>query len=160
MAAIESPGRARMNASQNAFAQRMMDKPKCESLNSDPSYRIFYDPPELIQMAFGGREWFQDVGNYAVSRVGLFKGLTWYLSALIVRQEERGINRVRITARPKRPGQEEQLYDMEFLCQPEPGEGADASDPLPQSRVITHRPGIVAANLKAVYAEVLGEHAI
>lgn len=43
------------DAKAHEFAKRMMEKPKPASLTSDPEARIFYDPPELIQIAFGGR---------------------------------------------------------------------------------------------------------
>lgn len=157
---LDSPGRRRLTAADSPFVTRLMQRGMPESLNSDPDARIFYDPPEMIQIAFGGRQWFHEVGNHAIHRVGLFHGLGWALAPLVSTQDERGINRVRVTARPKRPSHKEQLYDMEFLHQPEPGERDNPSDPLPQARIVTHRPGIVASNLKTVYADVLGEHAV
>ncbi len=140
----------------NAFARRMMERPRPESLNSDPAYRIFYDPPELIQIAFGGRQWFWEQGCTGVHRVGVFKGLGWELPLVVKRQEERGITGVRITARRAKLGGE-QLYDLEFLARVVDPEYA--SGPITQ-RVIDHRPGLTVDQLKPAYAEVLGEHAI
>lgn len=157
----EPHGRAKMNAAAHAFAKRMMDRPVGASMDSDPAARIFYDPPELIQIAFGGRQWFHETDCTEVHRVGLFKGLGWQVSSLVQKQDERGITGVRITARHMRRVAEgtSQLYDMEFVAR-EPLDPDDVSGPLKAPRVVTHRPGIIAENLKKVYGEVLGEHAV
>lgn len=157
----EPTGRTKMNAAAHAFAQRMMSRPIGESMISDPAHRIFYDPPELIQIAFGGRAWFHETDCTEVHRVGLFKGLGWTLSALVQKQDERGITGVRITARKMRRTAEgsPQLYDMEFVARA-PLDPEDVSGPRAAPRVVTHRPGIAAENLKKVYGEVIGEHAL
>lgn len=150
---LNPAGRVRMDASRNAFAQRMLDKPMPESLNSDPMHRFFYDPPELIQQAFGGRAWFHEVGNSCVHRVGLFRGLGWNLSELIVRQDKRGINAVIVSARAQMPGKS-QLYDILFLHRP------DLEDDDDTLKTVYHRPGLEAHQLKSAYSDVLGEHAV
>jgi len=59
------------------FAKRMMERPLSPSLDVDANSRHFYDPPELIQLAFGGWPWFQENSCRAIHRVGLFRGLGW-----------------------------------------------------------------------------------
>lgn len=152
---MTSPGHARMTASKNEFAARMAAKPLPESLNSDPDHRFFHDPPELIQIAFGGRPWFLETGCTAPHRVGLFKGLGWAIPSIVAAQDERGITHVRVTARHRRQS-EAQLYDIEFLSREVP------EDHLLRytERTVAHRPGLTADQLKAAYAAELGEHAI
>lgn len=151
-----SPGRKRMDAAQNEFAKRMLEKPVGACMVTDPTFRFFYDPPEMIQIAFGGRPWFLETGTRCVHRIGLHKGLGWELDPVFIRQDERGITGVRITARAKKPRDTEQLYDMEFLNRDYPEDHM-----LPSTvTVIDHRPGLTAARLKPVYGEVLGEHVL
>lgn len=140
------------------FAARMMNRPKPASLDSSPEARFFYDPPELIQQVFGGRPWFFEQGVTSVHRVGLFRGLGWTLPLLVQRQDERGINGVRITARKKRRVAEgsEQKYDLEFLRRELPEDHCERGT----ERVIDHRPGLTIDQLKPAYAEVLGGHAV
>lgn len=147
-------------AADNLFAARVMERLKeghlsNTSMISDPAHRIFYDPPELIQQAFGGRAWFFETGCSRVHRVGVFKGLGWELDPVFARQDERGITGVRITARPHHRDKV-QKYDMEFLSRTLP---EDTMDPV-AVRVIDHRPGLTADQLKPAYAEVLGEHVV
>lgn len=151
---MDSPGRRRMTASQNEFAARMAAKPLPDSLNSDPAHRIFHDPPEMIQMAFGGRPWFLETGCTAVHRVGLFKGLGWAVSPLVTAQDELGITHVRVTARtgPGNAGK----YDIEFIQCVIPD---DHMDKL-QGRIVAVRMGLILDELKPQYAAVLGEHAV
>lgn len=151
----ETPGRRRMNASQNEFAQRMMSKPMPESLNSDPEHRLFFDPPEIIQIAFGGRPWFIENDCTRIHRVGLFRGLGWQLSPVLCRDQPQGINGVRIKARAN-TGRKEMLFDMEFMRRELAEDHFDGQ----VDRVVTHRPGVPLSKLVATYAEVLGEAAI
>lgn len=119
------------------------------TLSAKAEDRHFYDPPELIQMAFGGRPWFFEADCRTIHRVGLFKGLGWILPPRVARQDKRGIQSVRITAR-RRHSDLPQLYDMEFL-------GGQLAD---EPRVVHHVPGLQAHQLKGAYAHVLGEHAV
>lgn len=144
------------SAADNEFAARMASKPPPESLNSDPSYRIFYDPPEIIQQAFGGRPWFFDTGCVRVHRVGLFKGLGWELDPMLAAMCELEVTGVRITARHFRTGKE-QLYDMEFVHRQLDEE--DRSAPVP-IRILASRMGLTAEQLKPAYADVLGDHVL
>lgn len=135
------------------FSRRMMEKPKAPSLDSDPNARIFADPPEWVGLAFGGRQWFLETGCRNVHRIGIFKGLAWRIPAHVEDQDERGINGVRIEYRPL-----QRVYDVFFVHY-------DAFDPDENSgpvsyRIVEHRPKLDASQLMAVYAEVLGEHAV
>lgn len=143
---------------QNEFAARMASKPLPSSLNSDPNHRIFFDPPELIQRAFGGRPWFLETGCTTAFRVGLFRGLGWKIPGIVAQQDERGIDTVRITARPRRNEATDLIFDMEFLQTEQPPED-DASGKI-AARVVEHRPGLTIDQLKPTYGEVLGEHAL
>lgn len=131
-----------------AFAQRMAARP--HNIDTSANARHFHDPPELIQIAFGGRPWLADRGCQFVHRIGLMRGLGWRLATI---HETRGINGVRIVARLRTHG--DQLYDLYFG---EYQQGPDNLD-LPVFRTIDHRPGLTAAQLKPAYAEVLGETA-
>lgn len=146
----------RKTVGQNAFAKRMMERQMPESLNSDPDYRFFYDPPEMIQIVFGGRPWFLENDCFCVTRIGMFGGLGWSLPDRIVKTS--GIDRVEVRIRKKHLAAKSlsPLFDMHFL------ETKLTDDPTapPEKRVVTHRPGIAPERLKAVYAEVLGDHAI
>jgi hypothetical protein len=139
----------------NAFAARMASKPPPESLNSDPEYRIFYDPPEIIQRAFGGRPWFFETGCVRVHRVGVFKGLGWELDPMLAAQCELEVTGVRITARPYRRDKI-QRYDMEFVRR-ELHEDWGAPVAV---QIVASRMGLLAEELKSAYAEVLGEHVL
>lgn len=144
------------NAADSAYAARMMSKPIPEGLTSDPSYRIFYDPPEMIQQAFGGRPWFFETGCVRVHRVGIFKGLGWELDPMLARQCELEVTGVRIIARRLRTGHE-QLYDMEFVVRELNEE--DRMAPVPV-RIVASRTGLRVHELKPAYGEVLGEHVL
>ena len=139
------------SAADSPFAARMMAKPRPESLNSDPAARIFFDPPEMIQMAFGGRPWFFETGCRSVHRVGLFKGIGWELDPVLNKQHDHGVTGVRITARNQH-SKGRHLYDLLFLAREVP---EDHLDPLVE-RIVTHRPGLTIDQLKAAYGEVLG----
>jgi hypothetical protein len=66
----------------------------------DENFRFFHDPPEQIQRAFGGREWFWRTGAVAVHRIGLLRGLGWkHLDG----QMADFMNYVRITAEEGKP---------------------------------------------------------
>lgn len=148
-----------VDAAGHEFALRMMEKPKPASLTSDPAARIFYDPPEIIQMAFGGRPWFHSTDCRAVHRIGLFLGLGWRLGEYVRKQldgKHADIDTVQIKARAHNISRETPLYDMYFMQVVLP---EDVLDPL-QPRVIDHRAGLALDQLKPQYAEVLGEHAI
>lgn len=148
------------HADDSPFAKRMMERPQSESLNTDVNARFFYDPPELIQIAFGGRAWFFRMGNSRAHRIGVFKGLGWELDPFIAKADERGITGVRITARPHHAASgKQQLYDMEFVGRRIDYDEAGFQDGFEQ-RTIDHRPGLEAGQLKAAYADVLGEHAV
>lgn len=153
------------SAADNAFAARMMSKPPCGSLNSDPEYRIFYDPPEIIQQAFGGRPWFFETGCIRVHRVGLFKGLGWELDPMLLAQCETEATGVRIIARQHRADRA-QLFDIEFVVRDfrtretydggtEPDYGATV--PI---RIVDSRMGLTANQLRSAYAEVFGDHVL
>lgn len=144
------------SAADSQFAARMMSKPLPESLSSDPEYRIFYDPPEIIQRAFGGRPWFFETGCVRVHRVGVFKGLGWELDPMLAKQCDLEVTGVRITARAYRRDKI-QRYDMEFVVRELNEE--DRSAPVPV-RIVASRMGLLAEELKTAYAEVLGEHVL
>lgn len=143
-------------AADSAYAARMMSKPIPEGMTADPEYRIFYDPPELIQMAFGGRPWFFETGCVRVHRVGVFKGLGWELDPMLQAQCELEATGVRIIARRLRPGQA-QLFDMEFVHRQLDEEDRMAPVPI---RIVASRMGLTADQLKPAYGEVLGEHVL
>lgn len=149
------------HASESPFAARMMEKPLPETLAATANDRHFYDPPELIQIAFGGRPWFFETGCNRIHRVGLFKGLGWSLDPTIKRQDERGVTDVRVTARQTIRGKA-QLFDMEFLHRDLEHEDAYETSHMVgfSTKVVHHVPGLQAHQLKAAYAEFLGEHAI
>lgn len=155
----------------NPFVDRMIANPRPlhESM-TNPAYRIFYDPPEMISLAFGGRPWFHHTDCRAVFRIGLFGGLGWGLGEYVRKQldgKTAAVNGVRITARAHNISRAEPLYDMYFVefwrgdydRRDDPDYEPDNLDP-PQFRVIDHRPGLTAEQLKPAYAEALGEHAI
>lgn len=153
------------SAANNAFAARMAAKPPCESLNSDPAYRIFYDPPELIQMAFGGRPWFFETGCVRVHRIGLFKGLGWELDPMLLAQSETEATGVRILARQYRRDKA-QLFDVEFVKRELPTresydgqQEADYGAPV-SIRIVNSRMGLTADQLRTAYGEVFGEHVL
>lgn len=143
---------------QNEFAARMASKPLPASLNSDPEHRLFFDPPELIQRAFDGRPWFLETGCTTAFRVGLFRGLGWKIPGIVAQQDERGIDTVRITARPRRNDATDLIFDMEFLQTEQPPE--DYASGKIAARVVEHHPGLTIDQLKPTYGEVLGEHAL
>lgn len=148
-----------IDKARNEFAERMRAKGVPASCQSDASHRIFYDPPELIQMAFGGREWFHETDCRAVHRLGLFQGLGWKLGEYVRKQLDGptiNVNTIWVRARPHNISRDEPLYDMYFLAVEMP---EDVLDPL-QVHHVHHRAGLTAAQLKPTYAEVLGEHAI
>lgn len=142
----------------------MMSKPLPDSLNSDPEHRIFFDPPEIIQRAFGGRPWFFETGCVGVHRVGVFRGLGWQVSPLVVRANELadgpgGPNGVRITIMQKRGDlpRHDLRFIIEFLhrrLDPD-----DMSAKL-EERVTSHFVGLRLDELKDKYGEVFGEHAL
>lgn len=132
-------------AEDSPFAARMMAKPLPESLNSDPAARFFFDPPELIQQAFGGRQWFLDNNCYRVHRVGIFKGLGWEIDPAA--RDEREITGVRITRGVRG------AYAIEFLHRSLPG---DWSEPVGE-RHIDVRVGLRLDQLKGVYLSVIGK---
>lgn len=80
-----------MTATQSPFARAAVDRlagrPIPSSLNSDPEQRHFFDPPEYIQRALGGREWFFEQGARAVHRIGLFQGLGWEIDPATVERD-------------------------------------------------------------------------
>lgn len=133
-----------------------MNRKLPDSLNSDPSYRIFYDPPEIIQQAFGGRVWFFETGCVRVHRVGLFKGLGWELDPMRSAMCEIEATGVRVIARSLRKGGQ-QLFDIEFLNRQIDEEDRFAPVPV---RIVASRTGLFAEQLKYAYAEVLGEHVL
>lgn len=135
----------------NPFAKRMKDKPVPESLTSDANYRIFFDPPEIIQMAFGGRPWFFETGCRAVHRVGVFKGLGWELDRILTRTSNMQITGVRIT---HRPNSKPMKFDMVFMRREMDEEYASAPVSF---TILDHRAGLLLEELKPTYAEVLGE---
>lgn len=146
------------HADQSPFAARMMAKGRPEGLNSDANHRLFFDPPEMIQMAFGGRQWFFAMGNIRVHRVGLFKGLGWEFDPNFL--DGRGITGVRITARPYFAVHNKPLLcDMEFMERRIDYDEAGYQSGY-RERVIDHRPGLELHQLKPAYAEVLGNHAV
>lgn len=81
-------------AADNPFARRAMTRPLPESLNSDPEHRYFRDPPELVQRALGGREWFFDNNFRSVHRIGCFLGLGWEIDPIA--HPDRGYTGVRV----------------------------------------------------------------
>lgn len=157
----------------NGFVKHLMAQRalgKTNNFASDPNARHFYDPPELIQIAFGGRAWFHHADCRAPHRIGLYKGLGWGLGEYVRKQldgKTANVNGVRIVARPHNISRETPLYDLYFVefwrgdydrrndADYEP----DNLDPV-QYHVIDHRPGLTAEQLKPAYAEALGEHAI
>lgn len=152
------------HADESPFARRMMDKGVSEGLNTDVNHRIFYDPPELIQIAFGGRGWFIERGNTRVHRIGIFGGLSWQLDPVVAsecaknRSKYELINAVRITARKLRSGSP-QLYDMEFLRRNTIYDD-DGTFLGVDSHVVTHRTGLEAAQLPVIYGQIIGEQAL
>jgi len=148
-----------MDAKAHEFAERMRAKAIPEGCTTDPSYRIFRDPPEMIQRAFGGRLWFHETDCKAVHRIGLLLGLGWQLGEYVRKQlggKVADVNGVRVIARTVGYGQTEQLYDLYFVRYTR---GEDNLDPY-VFYVVTHRPGLTASQLKVAYADVLGEHAV
>ena len=143
------------NVANNQFAARMMAKPMPESLSTDSNARHFYDPPELIQQAFGGRRWFFETGCIRVHRVGLTGGLGWELDPALAKQCDDGMTGVRIKARKLRRDVP-QLYDIEFVSRQFPD---DPTGPVSE-RVVKHKTGLTVDQLKLVYAEILGDHVV
>ena len=145
-------------AAESPFAQRMMDRPRSESLNSDPEYRIFYDPPEIIQQALGGREWFWRVGNTRVHRVGLFLGIGWEIDQQ-VRADSKNpdISGVRVTISSLQAARKP-TFSMLFLSR-EPAPESDPSAPT-RERIVAASVGLSLEQLKPLYAETIGEHAV
>lgn len=141
-------------AERHEFAMRMMNKPRPMSLNSDPAHRIFHDPPELIQIAFGGREWFHAMDNHTVHRIGLTVGLGWQFGEWVRKQLTIDVNGVQIKARTSSGGA--QMYDIYFVHS---SHGEDTLDPV-KTRIVAHRGPLMADQLKSAYAEVLGAHAV
>ncbi len=146
------------SAADSPFAKRMMEKPLPGSLNVRANDRHFFDPPEMIQIAFGGRPWFFAVGATRVHRVGLFKGLGWELDPNFL--DGRGITGVRITSRPYFAAHgKPMLCDMDFMER-----RIDYDDAGFQigcyEKVLDYRAGLQLHELKPAYAEVLGEHAV
>lgn len=142
-----------VHASQSPFAQRMMDKPSPFAATADPAFRIFDDPPEQVQIAFGGRAWFWETGCRATYRIGLFKGLGWALDPMLVMSSEAKdprINHVKVTGPNKK-----QECNMEFLHHT----GADHSNDATLRGEFEHvefRDAVPLDQLKSVYTEVLG----
>lgn len=151
---------ARMDASKNEFAKRMMDKPIPESMLGGAAARHFYDPPENISLAFGGRPWFHSTDCKTVHRIGLFKGLGWKIGEYVQKQlDDQRINGVRVTIRAATG---EPKYDIMFVHHyqnHEEGQEPDNLEPV-SYHTIKHLGPLTAAELKPAYAEFLGEHAI
>lgn len=164
---------AHAESTDNAFVKHLMAQRalgKTNNFHSDPAHRIFYDPPELISLAFGGRPWFHATDCRNPFRIGLFGGLGWGLGEYVRKQldgKTAACNGVRIVARAHNISRETPLYDMYFVefwrgeydRRDDPEYEPDNLDP-PQFRVVDHRAGVPAADLKSTYAEVLGAHAI
>lgn len=153
-----------------AFAQRMRDKPIPPSMLGGAAARHFFDPPEMISLAFGGRPWFHTTDCKAPHRIGLLGGLGWQLGEYVRKQLDgatKDVNGVRIVARPHNISREQPLYDLYFVTfwkgeyerRDDPAYEPDNLDPV-QYHVVDHRPGLTAEQLKPAYAEVLGEHAV
>lgn len=149
----------KLAASQSPFAQRMAERPMPESLLSDPSARFFNDPPEQIQMAFGGRPWFFSTGCYAVHRLGLLLGLGWELDRMRVASdpvEHHGttITGVRIFA-PVVGKAGSTAFRVDFTNW-QRGEEDRATDPG-TVRIVRSFSNVPLKELKEKYRETLGE---
>jgi hypothetical protein len=146
------------SAETSPFIQRLMEKPRPESMNSDPEYRIFKDVPEEIQRSLGGREWFWRMGCTRVHRVGLFKGIGWEID-LAHRAASRNpeISGVRVTIDKVRAGKAP-TFTIVFLNR-EPAPEGDPSAPVVE-RIIAASVGLKLDQIKELYAETIGEHAV
>lgn len=139
-------------ASDSPFAQRMMEKPKPESLNTEVNARFFLDPPEIIQLSFGGWVWFVEMGITRVHRVGLFRGIGWELDLETRRNNPIEATGVKIV----RHGQIGMKFNMFFMKRVVPDDHLDPMD----ITILDQRLQLPLADLKKVYAEVLGEASI
>lgn len=141
-------------AANNPFARRVMDRlaerPLPESLNSDPEHRFFDDPPELIQRALGGREWFFERGFRSVHRVGIFKGIGWELDPVVASRRGAKYTGALITMSPDRTCTIE-LVERETLTNPE----LDASTPV-STKSFTQIHNVRLLDLKHTVESVLG----
>lgn len=136
----------------------MMEKPMPASLDVDANSRHFYDPAEKIQMWFGGRAWFAEMGNTKVHRCGLLSGIGWEFDGHIAKTNPIEATGVRIQAR-KRQHDGAQFYDMLFVQRRIDYDEAGFMEGQAE-RIVFHVPGLAGEELKAEYAKVLGEYAV
>jgi hypothetical protein len=139
------------HADASPFARRMMERPLSPSLDVGPDDRHFYDPPELIQKAFGGRPWFFEQCCRAVHRVGLYRGLGWELDPADQLSNKLGATGVRITL-----GREERCT-MSFvkreILRDEGGFIVDQT-----TAIVASQTGLLLSELKPTYERMLYDH--
>lgn len=137
------------HTSASPFAARMMERAAPDSCNSDPAHRFFDDPPEQIQIAFGGRPWFFEAGNTRVHRIGLFRGLGWEFDREVSLKHPRRATGVEIT---KRSTGKDRKFDMVFVQRvlaEDHMEGGGKS-------IVSSHPGLTLDQLKPAYLAELG----